>query len=656
MGQGLILQNNSGDDIAVTADGTFGFAAALKPGSAYSVTVKTQPSGPTQMCTVNAGAGTLADADVNNVKIVCATQSFLVGGTVTGLAGTGLVLQNNAGDDLAVAANGRFTFATPVASAANFAVTVKTPPGSPTQTCSVSRGTGQIGGVAVDNVAVVCSTTSYFVSGTITGLTGSSSVGLQNNGGSSIYLQNDGPFTFPDKVASGSLYAVTVNSQPSSQVCTVVNGSGVVATSNVTNLAIVCSTQTFSVGGTVSGLEGTGLVLQNNAGDDLPITADGSFSFATEVASASSFNVTVKTQPKILDQTCTVANGTGLIMTAGTTSVAITCVTATARAAYIGMFQGPPVTGVAPHMISNNVINSGVSPLGAMGSVGPYAVAVDPSSKNVYAVNGDWIYQFGIANPIGVGLLVKSPILTQPGSVGIIIDPQGKYLYVCNVLQNYIEAFSIDQTSGALTHIGVTPTGIRPRSGTIDPTGRFLYVFNESSNNVSTYTIQPNGTLSAATNYAVGISPTAITLDPTGKFLYVGHLSSSYIMAFAVDQTTGALSNATAYATSNRPSRLAMHPKGKYLYAGEGDGTTGALMTQYSIDATTGALTPASNLPSGATLQMVSMSVDPTGRYLFTLSQDMQATFAIDQVTGALTAHSGFTLQSANGTSMAIAR
>ena len=44
-----------------------------------------------------------------------ARAGFTVGGTTSGLAGTGLTLQDNGGDDLALAADGPFTFATPVA-------------------------------------------------------------------------------------------------------------------------------------------------------------------------------------------------------------------------------------------------------------------------------------------------------------------------------------------------------------------------------------------------------------------------------------------------------------------------------------------------------------------------------------------------------------
>jgi hypothetical protein len=64
--------------------------------------------------------------------------TYTVGGTVSGLTSTGLVLQNNNASDLAVAANGAFTFATPVAVGASYSVTVKTQPSG--QTCSVGKG------------------------------------------------------------------------------------------------------------------------------------------------------------------------------------------------------------------------------------------------------------------------------------------------------------------------------------------------------------------------------------------------------------------------------------------------------------------------------------------------------------------------------------
>ncbi len=54
--------------------------------------------------------------------------------------GSGLVLQDNLGDNLSITGNGAFTFATPVADGSAYAVTVLTSPSSPSQTCTVTGG------------------------------------------------------------------------------------------------------------------------------------------------------------------------------------------------------------------------------------------------------------------------------------------------------------------------------------------------------------------------------------------------------------------------------------------------------------------------------------------------------------------------------------
>lgn len=154
-GSGLVLQNNGANDLSIAADGTFSFTARVANGGAYAVTVNTQPSGPSQTCTVANGSGTVSGSDVTHVNVVCSTNTYAVRAAVSGLSGSGLVLQNNAGDDLSVAADGTHAFATPVASGASYAVTVRTQPSGPLQTCTVTSGTGTVAGTDV-TVSVQC--------------------------------------------------------------------------------------------------------------------------------------------------------------------------------------------------------------------------------------------------------------------------------------------------------------------------------------------------------------------------------------------------------------------------------------------------------------------------------------------------------------------
>nr|WP_225444688.1 DUF11 domain-containing protein [Pseudomarimonas arenosa] len=89
--------------------------------------------------------------------ITCVTDQYTVGGSVSGLAdGNSVVLQNNGGDDLEIAANGSFNFATPLDDGANYLVTVVRQPGNPSQNCSVVGGSGSLAGSPVTNIQVDC--------------------------------------------------------------------------------------------------------------------------------------------------------------------------------------------------------------------------------------------------------------------------------------------------------------------------------------------------------------------------------------------------------------------------------------------------------------------------------------------------------------------
>jgi len=86
-------------------------------------------------------------------------QAYTIGGSVSGLAGSGLVLRQNGGDDLPVDADGSFTFATPVYDGTHYAVTIAAQPHSPAQTCTIANGNGTLAGANVVNVAVTCTNT-----------------------------------------------------------------------------------------------------------------------------------------------------------------------------------------------------------------------------------------------------------------------------------------------------------------------------------------------------------------------------------------------------------------------------------------------------------------------------------------------------------------
>ena len=279
-GSGLVLESNGATVVVTRSSTSFTFPETIANGASYDVKVRAQPLGPAQTCIVTGGRGR-AKADVTDVRVTCSTNEYPVSVTVVGLAGSGLVLTNDGGDDLAVTAAAgspvKATFSKYVPSGASFDVAVKTQPGGPPQRCVVSGGAGTVVAGPVTTVTVNC-TDLHAVGGTVSGLSGSGLV-LQNNAGDDIPVNVDGTFAFPTLLATGESYAVTVKTNPQtpSQTCTVEGGAGTVATSDV-SVAVTCTTDTYSVGGSISGLTGDGLVLQlNGAATVAPDPGDTSF-------------------------------------------------------------------------------------------------------------------------------------------------------------------------------------------------------------------------------------------------------------------------------------------------------------------------------------------------------------------------------------------
>ena len=261
-------------------------------------------------------------------------NTYSVSSTVTGLGGT-LVLQINGGSDLTITTNGRFTFGASLTNGAAYNVIISNQPSG--QSCTVANASGTINHANVTNVQVTCANNTYTVGGAVTGLGGT--LALQNNGGDDLTVTTNGSFAFGTALTDGSAYSITVSGQPSGQTCTVTNSSGTINAANVSNVQVACTDNTYTVGGRVTGLTGT-LILQNNGGDDLTVTASGPFAFDTVLTNGEDYSVTISNHPS--GQTCTVANGSGTINAANVTDVQVACPD-TVR---IGYFMDGPVEGV----------------------------------------------------------------------------------------------------------------------------------------------------------------------------------------------------------------------------------------------------------------------------------------------------------------------
>jgi hypothetical protein len=315
------------------------------------------------------------------------TGPFTIGGTVSGLAsGAAVSLQNNGTDTLTASANGNFTFRTSVVANKPYSVTVSQNPTTPPQTCTAASNTGTAT-ANVTSVVITCTTGTQAVGVTVAGYTGTGLV-LQNG---TEFLTITGTTTtnqFKTAVPYGQTYNVTVSTQPTSpaQTCTVTNGSGTSTSGVAINVQVTCSLGTISIGGSVSGFAGgTGFALQNNGGDTLNITKNGTFTFPTLVPVNGAYSVTVSAQPSGPNQTCTVSLGSGNAA-ANVTNVSVVC---------------PAVF----HPIN-------VSVVGLLGATGAMQLLDNGGDNLLTPKNGDYVF----ATPIAHGSLYDVTVFVAPGT------------------------------------------------------------------------------------------------------------------------------------------------------------------------------------------------------------------------------------------------
>jgi hypothetical protein len=319
------------------------------------------PNPPEQFCAMHPES--CSDAGSGTVTIA---------GTVTGLNGaSGLVLQNNGGDDKAIISDGAFTFATSIATGAAYDVTVLVEPTNPSELCTVTNGTGTAN-TNIGGVSVTCAPAAYTIGGNVFGLSGSLS--LFDNSTDQLTSVMNGQFVFLMPVQSGQQFDVT----SSSGSCPVFGGTGTVGNADVMTVVVNCSTTgPYAIGGTVSGLNGSVVLKNSSNGDMVTISSNGSYAFPMLVPSAGPYNVAVQTAPFYppASQTCSVSNSLGNA-NGNVQNINVTCTT--------NQFTvGGVANGVAPTVVLQNNGRDNLS----VGADGPFTFAMRLSSGTAYSVS-----------------------------------------------------------------------------------------------------------------------------------------------------------------------------------------------------------------------------------------------------------------------------
>jgi len=320
-GAQVTLLNEGTNPVTVMRSGTFKFPGMLASASRYEVTVGTPPAG--QACSVAGGSGSVSSANVANVVVTCADRAFALGGSIRGLSSAGLVLANGS-DTLAVTAGAtQFTLPQPVAYSSSYGVVVKTQPQG--SVCAIQGGSGTMPAAAVSSVFVNCAPQgpdTYSVGGTVSGLWATGLV-LANGSDLLAVPQRAGVFTMPDTLSAGTHYDIVVQTQPGGLTCLVSNGSGTIGTSSVNDVAVSCGASAYTLGGSVSGLSLSGLLLANGT-DRLAVQANAlSFTMPTAVAPGTPYELIVQAHPVTVG--CGVTNGSGTMGGADVDNVQVAC-------------------------------------------------------------------------------------------------------------------------------------------------------------------------------------------------------------------------------------------------------------------------------------------------------------------------------------------
>ncbi len=324
------LYNNGGDSLTVSSNGSFDFSTQVLKGDTYNVTVNTQPTTPSQVCTVTSGSGNMQSD--KNLAVTCEIQKFYIDVTASGLTyGKTIELTTN-GQSLELTGdfNGEDTawFANPIDSGSDYEVLLTAQPTDPNQTCTITGGNGggnNGAGTIIDShvlISVNCVTTKYSIDVTVTGLDDNNSILLEAylypSPDQNLSFTGAGSASFAMGVDDGTDYIVYIKSQQltsPNQVCSVTggnggndNGRGTIAGGNVA-ITVNCTYKQYTISVNVTGLDASNSIDVSTNGQTLNFSGNTSQDFAA-LNDGTSYAV-LSTQPTSPAQTCTVSGGNG---------------------------------------------------------------------------------------------------------------------------------------------------------------------------------------------------------------------------------------------------------------------------------------------------------------------------------------------------------
>ncbi len=245
-----------------------------------------------------------------------------------------------------------------------------------------------------------------------------------------------------------------------------------------------------------------------------------------------------------------------------------------------------------PPQVADIAADGTLVPRGALATSGSSGLFVDPSGRFAYElVEGAgarircWTVQ-----PDGA-LEAGGEMLLPDGPLALAFHPSGEFLHVACTGGASLETYAIDWATGELVEWGTTLFGATPRTLAIDASGTLLAALDAAGSSVHVFALDaPTGMpyLLPGGYLPLGSGASTLVFTPEGGRLLIGGAHGALVSAFSVDRSSGALS-AAGVVPGPAPLATVIGSDGCTLYAALPGGIVARIDcdTLASIDSTT---------------------------------------------------------------------
>ena len=236
-------------------------------------------------------------------------------------------------------------------------------------------------------------------------------------------------------------------------------------------------------------------------------------------------------------------------------------------------------------------------------------------------------------------------------------SPSNHDAYVTLPAWGSVLLLHIDGATGQIITGAQTPQqqDFTPAGLAFLPSKNILYAINSFDDTISIFNVASDGTLTlGSTPIAVGASPNAVVIDPSGKYLLVtnnfssgGGYNGGDVSVFSIDASTGALSPVGSPVPANtNPTNILFTHSGKFVYVSNPEI---GMVTGFAFANGVLSLVPETPVSSGQGGGALGLAVDGSDQFLYVTNPSAtnpppnQSTignisgFNIDRTSGALT-------------------